>query len=78
MKRFLVRTAAALLAAVLFLPQTARAVSARSAIVLDAVTGRVLYEKDASAGDPLGSQKRKEIGDIVSAIGRSAFEKIGL
>ena len=46
MKRIIAGTAAALLAAVLFLPQTARAVSARSAIVLDAVSGRVLYEKD--------------------------------
>ena len=36
-----------MLAAVLFLPQTARAVCARSAIVLDTVSGRVLYEKDA-------------------------------
>ena len=47
MKRMIAGTAAALLAAVLFLPQTARAVSARSAIVLDAVSGRTLYEKDA-------------------------------
>ena len=47
MKRIIAGTAAALLAAVLFLPQTARALSARSAIVLDAVSGRVLYEKDA-------------------------------
>ena len=36
-----------MLAAVLFLPQTAQAVSARSAIMLDAVSGRILYEKDA-------------------------------
>lgn len=39
--------AAALLAAVLFFPCKAFAVSAKSAIVLDAQTGRVLYEKDA-------------------------------
>lgn len=47
MKRFLIRTAAALLAAVLLLPVGADAVSARSAVLMDAQTGRVLYEKDA-------------------------------
>ena len=47
MKRTIAGTAAALLAAVLFLPQPARAVSARSAVVQDAVSGRILYEKDA-------------------------------
>ena len=47
MKRIIAGTAAALLAAVLLLPQTAHALSARSAIVVDAVSGRVLYEKDA-------------------------------
>lgn len=36
-----------MLAAVLFLPVSARAISAEKAIVLDAVTGRVLYEKNA-------------------------------
>lgn len=40
-------TAAALLAAVLFLPLRTSAVSAEKAIVLDAVSGRVLYEKNA-------------------------------
>ena len=39
--------AAALLAAVLFFPVKAQAISARSAILMDAQTGRVLYEKDA-------------------------------
>ena len=39
--------AAALLAAVLFFPCEAKAVSARSGILMDAATGRVLYEKDA-------------------------------
>ena len=39
-------TAAALLAAVLFLPAEAQAVSAQKAYVLDAVSGRVLYEKN--------------------------------
>ena len=43
----IVRTAAALLAAVLLLPVPARAVSAKSAILMDAQTGRVLFEKSA-------------------------------
>ena len=42
----LLRTAAILVAAVLFLPQVS-ALSAEKAIVLDAATGRVLYEKNA-------------------------------
>ena len=48
MKRFFAGTAAALLAAVLFLPLKAQAVSARRAYVLDAVSGRVLFEKNSS------------------------------
>ena len=48
MKRIWIRTAAALLAAVLLFPCRAQAVSARRAIVMDAATGRVLYEKDAN------------------------------
>lgn len=43
----MIRTAAALLAAVLFYPCSAGAVSAGKAIVLDGQTGRVLYEKCA-------------------------------
>ena len=46
MKRIIAGTAAALLAAVLFLPLQAQAVSARRAYVLDAVSGRILYEKN--------------------------------
>ena len=46
MKRLIAGTAAALLAAVLFLPVPAAAVSARKAYVLDAVSGRTLFEKD--------------------------------
>ena len=46
MKKLLLRTAAILVAAVLFIPQ-ANALSAEKAIVLDAATGRVLYEKNA-------------------------------
>lgn len=47
MKRFFAVTAAGLLAAVLFLPISVRAVSARRAYVLDAVSNRVLYQKSA-------------------------------
>ena len=47
MKRIIAGTAAALLAAVLFCPVNAQAISAEKAIVLDAATGRVLYEKAA-------------------------------
>ncbi len=46
MKRLIAGTAAALLAAVLLLPQQAQAVSARRAYVLDAVSGRVLFQRD--------------------------------
>ncbi len=48
MKRLIATTAAALLAAVVFLPLRANAVSAQKAYVLDAVSGRVLYEKNAN------------------------------
>ena len=47
MKRICVQTAAALLAAVLLLSVDVCAVSAKSAILMDAQTGRVLYEKNA-------------------------------
>ncbi len=48
MKRIIAGTAAGLLAAVLFFPLRVQAVSAKRAYVLDAVSGRVLYEKNAS------------------------------
>ena len=41
MNKRILRTAAALLAAVLFLPLPAKAVSAQKAILVDANTGRV-------------------------------------
>ena len=47
LKRFFAGMAAALLAAVLFFPCRVSAVSAEKAILLDAVTGRVLFEKQA-------------------------------
>ena len=46
MKKLLLRTAAILVAAVLFIPQV-QGISAEKAIVLDAATGRILYEKNA-------------------------------
>ncbi len=55
MKRFLFRTAAALMAAVLLLPCSAKAVSAEKAMLLDAQTGRVLYEKDADSRSLIAS-----------------------
>ena len=47
MKRIIAGTVAVLLAAVLFLPQRVSALSARKAYVLDAVSGRVLCERNA-------------------------------
>ena len=47
MKRLIAGTAAALIAAVLFLPVTASALSAEKAILIDSATDRVLYEKNA-------------------------------
>ena len=46
-KRIFAGTAAALLAAVLFLPTKVNALSAEKAILLDAATGRILFEKNA-------------------------------
>lgn len=43
------------MAAVLFLPVTARAVSARKAILVDTATGRVLYEKNADTQSLIAS-----------------------
>ena len=45
----MLRTAAALLAAVLLYPVSAGAMSAQKAILVDACTGRVLYQKDADS-----------------------------
>lgn len=47
MKRMITGMAAALLAAILFIPCGANAVSAEKAIVVDGLTGRVLYERRA-------------------------------
>ena len=55
MKKVVLRTAAAILAAVLLYPCHAYAVSAGKAIVVDAQTGRVLYEKDADSQSLIAS-----------------------
>jgi len=55
MKKAFTRTAAAILVAVLFLPCHARAVSAQKAIVTDAQTGRVLFQKDADSRSLIAS-----------------------
>lgn len=55
MKQILTGAAAAILTAVLFLQIPARAVSAQKAILLDAQTGRVLYEKDADSRSLIAS-----------------------
>ena len=55
MKRIFLRTAAALLAAVLLYPCYAQAISAQKAILVDAATGRVLYEKDADSRSLIAS-----------------------
>ena len=54
MKRFFAGTAA-LLAAVLFLSLPVGAISAQKAILLDAETGRVLYEENGYAVMPMAS-----------------------
>ena len=55
LKRIFAGMAAALLAAVLFFPLHAQAVSAQKAILLDAATGRILYEKDADSRSLIAS-----------------------
>lgn len=71
-----IRAAAATLCAALFLSQQAAAaeapqVSARSAVVLDGVTGRVLYEKDADKKSLIASTTK-----IMTAL--VALEQFGL
>ena len=55
MKRLIAGTAAALLAAVLFFPVQAEALSAEKAILMDAATGRVLYEKNTDSRSLIAS-----------------------
>ena len=55
MKRVFAMAAAALLAAACIFPTEAAAVSARKAIVMDAATGRVLYEREAESRSLIAS-----------------------
>ena len=55
MRKVFAGMAAALLAAILFIPCQAKAVSAQSAIVMDAQTGRILYEKNADSRSLIAS-----------------------
>ncbi len=55
MRKLMLRTAAALLAAVLLYPCPAGAISAQKAILLDASTGRVLYEKNPDSRSLIAS-----------------------
>ena len=55
MKKALLRTAAALLAAVLLYPGHVSAISAKKAIVMDATTGRILFEKDPDSRSLIAS-----------------------
>jgi len=55
MKRLFVGTVAALLAAVLILPCAVFGVGAQKAILMDAQTGRILYEKDADSRSLIAS-----------------------
>ena len=55
MKRKITGTVAALLAAVLLLPCNVRGLSAQKAILMDAGTGRVLYEKNADSRSLIAS-----------------------
>lgn len=55
MKRLIAGTAAFAIAAVLFLPVSAGALSAEKAILVDAATGRVLFEKNADSKSLIAS-----------------------
>lgn len=55
MKRLIAGTAAFVIAAVLFFPVKARALSAEKAILMDAATGRVLFEQNADVQSLIAS-----------------------
>ena len=72
MKQKTLRAAAALVAAVLFLPPAANAapeVSARSAILVDALSGRVLFEKDADSKSLIASTTKIMTGLLTAEEG---------
>ena len=66
MKRFFAGMAAALLAAILLFPIGVSAISARSAVVLDGQTGRILYDKNADARGLIASTTKIMTALIVS------------
>ena len=66
MKRLFATAAAALLAAAVFLPFKAGAISARRAIVLDAVSGRVLYERNPDERSLIASTTKIMTGLLVA------------
>ena len=55
MRKKVIRTAAALIAAVLLFPCRVHAISAKKAILVDGETGRVIYEKDADSRSLIAS-----------------------
>ena len=66
MKRTCAGMAAALLAAILFFPVRASAISAKSAVVLDGQTGRILYDKNADDRGLIASTTKIMTALIVS------------
>lgn len=66
MKRICAGMAAALLAAILLFPTGASAISAKSAVVLDGQTGRILYDKNADARGLIASTTKIMTALIVS------------
>ena len=73
MKKPRLRAAAILMAAVLFLSlpvSAAPSVSARSALLMDAATGRVLYEKDADRQSLIASTTKIMTGLLTAESGR--------
>ena len=66
MKRIFAGTAAGLLAAVLFFPVQASAISADKAILMDAATGRVLYERNANQQSLVASTTKIMTALVVS------------
>lgn len=66
MRRIYAGMAAALLAAILFFPTPVSAISAKSAVVLDGQTGRILYDKNADTRGLIASTTKIMTALIVS------------
>ena len=66
MRRICAGMAAALLAAILFFPVNVSAISAKSAVVLDGQTGRILYDKNADTRGLIASTTKIMTALIVS------------